>query len=83
MGSYTEVKKGQSGAVAETEEVDLRQATQLVIVPKDDGVEVTEHFKTHKPETIEFAKNEGQELMDYLESCLLADEEQGDEEKED
>jgi hypothetical protein len=74
MAEYTEVKKGQSGAEAETEEIDLRKLTALLVTPaKDDGVKVTEHFEQHRPEDAEYAEDEAQEFMQHIADCCLAD----------
>lgn len=90
MAQYTEVKRGQSGAEAEPEEVELRKGAQLVIEPmeRDEGVRAVEHMHNHPSDRQEFTDYD--EFMEYMHDCCahlfknapekFSDEEQGENE---
>lgn len=77
MAEYAEVKRGKSGAEAETQEVENRVPTRIIIQHNRDksAWEVREEFEQHKPTTEEFSVEERQDLLDYIDSCLGSDEE--------
>jgi hypothetical protein len=87
VAQYTEVRRGQSGAEAQSEELDLRELVEITIRPgRGGGVEVTERFKHHPPERTEFAQNEGKDFLQYIRDCTFADsdeEEQNESENSD
>ena len=84
MAQYSEVGRGKSSTDEDTQEMDTREPTKIVIQPARDSeaMQVIEHFKDHPKEVTEFEHGQGAEMLDHLKECLDMDFGDGDEEEQ-